>query len=90
MLLWELTNPGALLPGGNDKDRGKLRREVLRHAERRSTGHRIQLPWPAAGPAELRTSLEALMDVWRTDFSDVLPCPTPELIKPKHSPTLLR
>jgi hypothetical protein len=101
VLLWELTNPGALLPGGNDKDRGKLRGEVLRHAERRSTGHRTQLPWPAAGPVELRASLETLMDAcapsarasfarWRADFSDALPCPTPEFIKPKHSPTLLR
>jgi hypothetical protein len=30
------------------------------------------------------------MDAWRADFSDALPCPTPEFIKPKHSPTLLR
>ena len=44
VLLWELTNPGALLPGGNDKDRGKPRGEFY---GTRSGGA------PATGPSRL-------------------------------------
>ena len=88
VLLWEERNPERLLPGGTEKERGRLRAAVLRFAERSATGHRNHLQWPGAAPAELQAALTVQLQSWRSAFSDALPCPTPEFVTPAKLPSL--
>ena len=84
--LWEsrMTRNGLSLLAADapDKERKKLRSDVLRYAERRATQHKkIPLEWPQAAPASLKEAFDDQLDAWKRAFSVALPCPTPSFVR---------
>ena len=87
LLLWELRRARSGLPAlaadASEKERTRLRYEVVRYAERRATQHRNPMEWPEAAPVSLKEALEEHIGPWLATFQSALPCPTPEFIQTK-------